>query len=1183
MFIKAIKYLLLSLVTLLFIAVALLTYEPVTKALLQKSLSHLLEVDASVEEATLSIHGLQSSGHLNGDAFVLDAKMYTYDSATVTLHYDGDVNTFSSVATVELPHIKTLLDATFNTDTRYLELNASLLKGTLWADLSLERWDYHYQFDALDITAFNSQQKGESNVTYYRPANYFEGQLSAEGKGIIEAPYTVMFHLTTEDLLLDKNLTHQISAELEAPFPFVLDLNGSVDTNRLKADAALASSFLETNVSDFLYDFNRSILDLHLSLSNKREDIIPVKAAFLDFNSSIGTELNASYLLTVDDYSIHTRHLMLDFNTSDLTLDYRLSSLQTRPVNLQGKNVLFGDISYGNDNLSLKIDSRSIKSPILLTLKDNQLHLISNNISLAALQDMANQEALVKGTLYTEIDANLSHEPILWRSTLTSKDIQLPLKYRKDIGLNNDLSLTLKVNNKENGDIIVRPALWSNIATVYYSALRYIPAKELLFFNINAKKVKTSYYRTPRLNLKGSLNLKKERLNKTVLRTPYEKVIVKNIFYGQKVIQSRFDLDISRLDRFGALNPNYELNTSNYLKITDQGTTLDLLSPELGRLTLRAKDEGLFITGESLPIEEAMELSDQPVLMEGALDYELIYTPSSIKAKVTSQKLSGLGDLNNSIRPFSLDFSTALKHHKTRYYGEATLHTDNETFEISDVMLDLSQQKVKSHYRLNIKALEKNTFILPPELKGRLQLYGELEQDQYQHMTLNFVDFPLPTLWHKKLDVNATTPLETNATVKVYNDKGILNFDADIDNTLLDLTLKKSTYNLKNGDFRLHTTLKTELWLKETNLTATGNYDKGVLSIPQADIATAHLGASLSDMTYSTTEQNLTTAYNLHLKTYPDAPYHSDATIYGLVKTRPTLYATIRSDSLGGLFDGYVTEKRVRLQAKGVSVPKLIAFSGQTIPISTGSLDAEVDLYSPALLEANLSTLQGQSDINITDMVLDGIELDTSLNTLRESQDLNLFQGSFSELPIVRSVKEIPSHMTKESSNQTRFGKIRLYTDINSSGLHCQDCAVATEENLIAFKGGIDLERQTFEQFYVGVLFPNNCAYFIQQIEGNLSEPQVELAAAGFKVVGGAAKSLVGNVGTVLDFGAGVIKETGSVVGDAAHYVPVVGDKADKALTTITDVPKDGTSSMTSCIPFYTGRVQHPKNLLSTD
>ena len=657
-----------SLVMLLLVSLALITYEPVTKRVLQKSLEHFLELNATIDEATLSVHGLKGSGHLGDDLFILDAKMYTFESITITLHYDGDVNTFSSVATVELPHIKTSLDAAFNTDTQYLELNASLLDGTLLADLDLHKWQYHYKIDALDIDSFNRQQGLDSDVTYYQPASYFKGQLNAEGEGIIETPYTLMFHLTGEKLTMKEKIVKQLSADIKAPLPFSLDLDGDVDTEMLRAVLTLQSPFIDTNITEFQYDFNQSRLGFTLSLHNKREDIAPVKYVQLDINSSIGDELNASYTLTADDYRLDTRHLSFGLNTSDLTLDYRLSSLQAKPLNLQGENVLFGDLSYGNRNLSLKMDSRSINSPVLLTLKQDQLHVISNNISLEALQKTLNREVLAKGELFAEVDANLSHKPVLWRSTLTSKDIRLPLKYRKDIGLNNDLSLTLKVNNKENGDIIVRPALWSNIATIYYSALRYIPTKELLFFNINAKKVKTDYYHTPRLNLKGSLNLKKERLNKTVLHTPYEKVVIKNLFFGQGVVQGRFDLDVRHLDRFGALDPDYELNTSNYLKITDQGTRLDLLSPELGRLTLHAKGKKLFLTGEALPIEEAMKLSDQPVLMEGKLNYELIYTPSSIKATVRSQKLSGLSDMNSSIRPFSLDFSTTLKHHKTRYY-----------------------------------------------------------------------------------------------------------------------------------------------------------------------------------------------------------------------------------------------------------------------------------------------------------------------------------------------------------------------------------------------------------------------------------------------------------------------------------------------------------------------------------
>lgn len=1183
MFIKAIKYLLLSLVMLLLIAVALLTYEPVTKALLQKSLSHLLKVDASVEEAKLSIHGLQSSGHLNGDTFILRAKMYTYDSATVTLHYDGDVNTFSSVATVELPHIKTLLDATFSTDTRYLELNASLLKGSLWADLSLERWDYHYRLDALDITDFNSQQKGESNVTYYRPADYFEGQLTTEGKGIIEAPYTVTFHLTGEELFLDKNLTHNISTELETPFPFLLDLNGSVDVNRLKADVALVSPFIETNISNLLYDFNRSAFNLLLSLSNKREDIVPVKAVSLDFNSSIGNELNASYLLTVDDYSINTRHLILDFNTSDITLDYRLSSLQTRPVNLQDENVLFGDISYGNDNLSLKVDSKSINSPTLITLKDNQLHIISNNISLEALQDIGNQEVIAKGGLFVEVDANLSSKPPLWSSKLQSKDLKLPWKYRKDIGLKNSLNLTLKAYNTLDGEIVIRPTLWSNIGMLNYSALRYKPRQGLLFFNLNVKKLKTSYYRSPKLNVRGSINLKKERLNKTRIIGSYDNMVIQPLYYAKKTFNSDIELKISRLDRFAHLNPNYTLKALLSLQHYQKKTHITLETEQLGTLQVDQKNSVIKVTGKELPFEAVDTLTNQPRLLQGDLQYTVYYNGTTIEANITSEKINGYGDLNRSIRPFALHFASKLHHDKEHYRGSATLKTDNETFKITDIDLDPVQKKLVSHYQLDIAALEKNSIILPQELKGPLHLHGDFEQNKYQYLSFYLVDFQLPTTWHQMLDKNATLPLETNVTVQLYNDKGIIDLSGTIDNTLLDLTLHKGRYDIRKGDFDLHARLKTRRWLKTTQFDLRGNYNKQRLNIAPADIATQYYQATIDTLNYRFDDQDLSLHYQLNIQPYEGAPYHSDARIYGDLHTKPALSATMRSDSLGGTFEANVTQNDLHVIAHDVSMPKLLAFSGEKTPISAGTLDAKIDLYAPNLPDMNLSTFHGRSDINISQMLLEGVRLDKQLKTLRESQDLNLFQGSFSELPIVRSVKEIPSNLSKEKSNETSFGTIHLLTDINATGLHCSDCAITTEENLIALKGGINLDNMMFDDFYVGLLLPNNCAYFIQQIEGNVTEPKVQLAAAGFHVVGGAAKSLIGNVGTVLDFGAGVIKGTGHVVGGAASHVPIVGKKTDKALTTVTDVPKDGTSSMTSCIPFYTGRVQHPKNLLSTD
>ena len=1166
----AVKYVSIAIGSTLVLGIGALFVPPVTKAILEKSLSHFLEVNASVKQAVLSIHGFHANGYLNeNDSFILDATTHSFSKATLRLHYIGNIHTFSKVAAAELPYIKIIIDADFSTENQLLKLDAQLLEGSLSTAVDLKKSKYDYQVNQIDLTSYRLQQK---DIT----TNYASGKLSAKGKGILEAPYSVNFLLESQDLQLEHNATTLISPELNETLPLTLLIDGVASAENISTKLQLDSSLIDLNISDLYYDLNQSTFHLAASLENYNQKVAPLKALDLDLNGSLKEDqLELAYLICADGYELKTQKLTYDLNKSALGLDYRLSSLKQKPLNLQQNRALKGSVNYKDEALTLSLNSKAINSPILLTLKENQLHLISSNISLESLQAMGNQEIIAKGNLAITADANLSASPLRWQTTLKSDNLKLSKSYKKRAGIKDNIAFNVDIYNRKNGDIYLVPSMQSNIATLHYSAFRYIPKKDLIFFNINLNRVKTPLYRAPSVNLKGSLNLAKSRLNKTTWISKYEQFTLNKLYYDNDTIQSHMALHLTHMERFATLDPEYELNAKVYLRHTDEKSEVLVSTQRLGVIRIDIKDKVIKVKGRGLALEEAMKLSNQPVLMEGKLDYDLRYSSSSIKASVSSQQLHGRGEMNSSVRPFALDFTTALKYNRDRYRGKATLKTDNETFKISHIIMDLSKDQLKSRYKLDIKALEKSTFILPKELRGPLHVYGDYQQDKYQQMSLNLVNFQLPEPWHKMLDVNATSSLDTNASVQVHNDKGLINFNTKINNKLLELHLKKSDYNLKNGNFHLNTELKTDLWLKDTNITAEGRYKSDQLTLSDAKVKTTHLNANIDALSYTFKDQNLSTDYRLNIFTYDGAPYHSDADIYGQAYTKPQLDITAKSDSLGGVFDAHITDKAILLEAENVSVTKLIAFSGQKVPITQGSLDASIDITSPALLDGNLSTLRGKSDLNISDMMLKGIEVDDLLKTLKESQDLNLFQGSFSDLPIIRSVKDIPSSIIEESKNETHFREMRFYTDINESGLHCKDCAIATEENLIALRGNIDLKTETFDQFYVGMLFPNNCAYFIQQIEGNLSEPQVALAAAGFHVVSGAAKSLVGNVGTVLDFGADVVKGTGSAVGSAASYVPIVGEKAESALTSVTDAPKDLTT-MTECVPFYTGEVRHP-------
>lgn len=1145
-----------------------------TRAVVQTSLNYFLKVDARVTKAVLSLHGLSAEGTVNlNDTFKLNAKPHNLTGATVTLHYDGNVNTFSNVATVELPRIATVLDATFTTENRLLELNATLLEGSLNGQLSLQDWDYHYEISNVDLTSYLSQQ---------RPPfpNYATGQLSAEGSGIIETPYTVDFVLHSHQLQLEENTTTLISAELEHPLALNIDINGSINTNSLTSKLTLQSALIDLDIRKLFYDFNRSQFSVALDMVNHDKETVPLNNASLDLNGTVGSKnLYARFQLRADDYELKTNKLRYNFNANALTLDYRLNSQGQKPLNLQGDNTLFGDISYTQSTLEARINSKTINSPILLNFKDNRLHLISTNISLKPLQTMVNQEVIVQGNATVEVDADMNSSPVLWQAHAESENLQLPLKYRKDLGLKNDLSVTVKANSEQNGDIVVRPTLWSNIGVVNSTALRYSPSSELMYFNLNAKKVHTAYFSAHLLNIKGSLNLQKSRLNKTTLSTPDEQIVINDLLYSDDNVKSHLHFALSRLDRYASLNPDYNLTGSAFVNYSPEKTTLKLNSKEFGPLTIEQKNKVLKVTAKALPIEQVMRLSDQPVIMRGDLALELRHSPSSITAKATSKQISGYGDLNSSIRPFPLSFTTVLKHKKELFQGQASVNTANESFTLSNLTLDLSKETLKSRFILAIDALEKNTFILPKALKGPLLVNGSFEQNDVQYLSLNIVGFQLPAEWHKKLDKNATSHLDTNASLKAYNDKGLISFDSSVTNRLLHLKLEQSAYNLKTGAFHLNAALQTDLWLKDTNLTTAGTYKDKQLTLPAADLDTAHMHATMHTLSYGLQEQNLTSDYKLKLKEYAGAPYRGTGVLEGHIRTKPKLYATLNSTTLGGLLESSITDKKLHIRAEDLSVVKLIAFSGKELPVTSGRLNAKIDVHSPALFDTNRSELKGYSDIKIDDLMLNGITLDASLKALRESQDLNLFQGSLMELPIIRSIKNIPKELTTKKVDHTHFQEMRFLTDINDSMLHCKDCAVATDANLIAAQGDVNLSSRTFDAFYVGLLFPNNCAYFIQQIKGNLSKPKVQLAAAGFHVISGATQSLIGNIGGALNLGADIVKGTGTFVGNAASYVPIVGERTDKLVTKVTDAPKRLSTSATECIPFYSGSIQHPETL----
>lgn len=1169
-----IKYIIIALLVTLALVFLLISVPGVTRVLTQKALSSYLNVDANVTDARVGYSGFHASGTLeHNDTFRLLIQPTSFTSAFARLHYKGNVHTFSALAKTELPYIAAELDATFHTEPKLVKIEGTLLEGTFNGFIDLEKTAYGYELRDLNISSYRLQQRQPMPP-------YATGLLSAEGDGRIKAPYRLRFHIESKALQLEENLTALLSPELQHPVALELAFDGKVDTHAFRGDVRVKSALLDLRSQALDYDFDRNRFALKLALENHNRKIVPLKSVTLDLNGTRNkNDLNTSLGILADGYRFDSRELRYDLAENILDMDYTLTSLQREPINLQGEHSLFGHLDYADNAFKLTMGSKSLNSPVLLTFRDKKIELISNSINLKAVQEMANRPVIAEGSVALRAEADLSAETPLWKASLKSDNLALPLRYRKGIALENDLRLTLNAENDAKGDIRVRPTLESNAGIIDESALHYVASSQRVFFNINAKKLKTPHYSAALVNLRGSFDAKANRLAKTTVTTPHEKVVINELQFAGNDIQSRIDFTIDRLDRFAKLNKTYALSATSHLHYTPQKSTLKLTSEQLGSLSLERSKELLTVSGKRLPVDELLRLSGQPPLMKGDLAYDLHYGTSSVKAKVTSDQLRVLGEHNSTVRPFPLDARTSLTYKDQQYRGQASIKTANETLNFTGLVADLATKEVKSRYALDINALDKSTFILPEELKGPLHAHGGFEQNSQQFFTLDLLTFQLPKEWHRKLDKDAATYLDTNASLHAYRQKGQLHLDGTLSNRLLRLALYDTLFDIESGTFTLNSALKTALWLKDTEIKASGEYKEGRLFIANANMDTKQETIDIDDLHYTPDEQNLSASYKLTLKAYENAPYRGTAEVRGQIKTRPEFHATLTSSTLDGNLNAYLTDKQLRVDANDVSITKLIAFSGKEVPITQGRFNAKVVVNADALLDSNLSDLRGYSDINLTDVQLEGVSLDASLRTLRESQDLSLFQGSITELPIIRSVANIPLELGDGSTDNTHIREIRFYTTMDHALLHCKDCAIATDENLIAAQGDVNLSSSRFKGFYVGLLHPTNCAYFVQKIEGKLSKPEVKLATAGFNLIGGAAISLIGNVGSAVDLGADIIKKTGSTIGDVAGYVPLVGQTTKETLTKITDAPKDITARATECTPFYNGVIRHPKPL----
>jgi hypothetical protein len=1155
--------------------VLLLFFQPFTEYLGKEGLVYIFNKNVNITKCRLTHERFDLYATLDhNQSLALEIKNIMHSNRQATLYFKGNINLFSHIATVELPHIEADAKAIYKGGSEKVSVFMNALDGKIYLDLYVDKMEYKYSASDVAIESYLLQ----NNLPIYA-----KGPLFINGKGVIHDDYHVDYNLTSHEIFLENKVVSKLPfKEIDSPLPMSLTATGSYCNNKINIKLDTDTSIAKISIPSFIYDINQSIYKASAKITNKSVEEIPFKTIIMDTEISASSgNYDGKVKLTVDEFVLQLDNIDYCTACDELKADYRFSTLSKKPLNLMRENELFGNIYTKKRAVSVTLNMASMKKPALFSLKNDKLSFISNNIQLETVLNILNQPSFAKADISLDLKSDLNKKPLTWNLNLNTQNLYFDDTISHELNITHPTTLNIEVKNR--GDNIdITPSMISDIATLKQTLLKYNTRNNKLDIALNLFDIKLPYYAARHMNIDAAADLNSSSMSAGRIRTDFETINIDKLNWLSGKVKSDLSYSLKKLDRFAKLDGNYTLSGHAGFEYENGVFDLDMDSDRFGKIKIYKKGDKARIKAAKLPLKELFAITSTPTMLNGNIKASLLYSPAAIHAKIHSGKITPTSELNSTLRSFYLESDISLENSGSgsEYFGKAYLKTANEQLILKNINVKTDAPGISADYELNITDLQKATLLLPEEFQGKLDVNGSFLNDKIQKFSLNTQNFNLPEKWHRYLDANASGTLKTGVTLDVKYENGQVELKNTSKTDIISIEPLHAGINTKERTFELKCSVLTDLWQKDMNISLHGSYDDNMsICLDNSSINTSHQRLTLKKFNYNSSK-DISGDFELKLLETDDPllQYHKDAYIEGGFHTFPELNATLSTGSFDGKLEIEFNEKDLNIEMEQLSIPLLLAFAGKNTPLQSGKIDAAIKLSSQALLDNNMTTLTGTTNIHASDLLIYGVDLDAYLKHLRESQDLSLFNKDFKDLPIVRSVKDVPSTLDRHKVKATSISHIQANTIIQSGYLSCDDCAMSTERNLMAFQGSVDLNSKRFSDFYIGLLNPAGCAYFIQQIEGDLGNPELKLAAAGFKVFSGAVVSVASNVTDAAKWGTNAIEKTGSFIGNLTSYVPVVGGVAGKSIGKVTELPSDATGKvMRECEPFYNGTVEHPK------
>ena len=180
--------------------------------------------------------------------------------------------------------------------------------------------------------------------------------------------------------------------------------------------------------------------------------------------------------------------------------------------------------------------------------------------------------------------------------------------------------------------------------------------------------------------------------------------------------------------------------------------------------------------------------------------------------------------------------------------------------------------------------------------------------------------------------------------------------------------------------------------------------------------------------------------------------------------------------------------------------------------VMKGQMDFSLNIVTKGKsLEEMKKRMNGEASLRGENLLLYGMDLDSLLSNIEESQNFSLVDvGAFFLAGPLGTVLtkgyDFAGVYQETRGGQGIVKKLVSEWRIKNGIAEAEDVALSTRKNRVAMKGGLDFVNSRFDDVTVAALDEKGCAKFSQKIHGPFRKPQIEKISTLRTIVGPAVK-----------------------------------------------------------------------------